>query len=169
MFEVQESSLQNLEEDFIESSITIWAISNSVEDAASSTTCHTKKTVGDSESASSDSESIDWVGIGIWVVGGAIIITLLGVLLLVLNSEDEDETQDWAEGGYEDNLTYLWCGCCCSKHWFNGKDSSRHRTACRPAPAPIVQAGPPVPAEGLPKDGQCTWTHYGQQWLDNNR
>ena len=35
VFEVQESSLQNLEEDFIESSIKIWAISNSVEDAAS--------------------------------------------------------------------------------------------------------------------------------------
>ena len=35
VFEVQESSLVNLEDEFIESSIKIWAISNSVEDAAS--------------------------------------------------------------------------------------------------------------------------------------
>ena len=106
VFEVQESSLVNLEDEFIESSIKIWAISNSVEDAASLELPVTlKRTAGDSDDTSSSSESFDWVGIGIWVVGGAIIITLLGVLLMVLNSEEEDETQDWAEGGYEDNLT----------------------------------------------------------------
>ena len=172
VFEVQESSLQNLEEDFIESSIKIWAISNSVEDAASLELPVTlKKTVGDSETASSDSESVDWVGIGIWVVGGAIIITLLGVLLMVLNSEEEDETQDWAEGGYEDNLTATY-GAVAAAPNIGSMEKTVPEIAppAGPAPAPIVQAGPPVPAEGLPEGWTMEqWNHYGQQWLDNNR
>ena len=35
VFEVQASSLNNLDEDFIETSVMVWATSNSVEDAAS--------------------------------------------------------------------------------------------------------------------------------------
>ena len=39
-----------------------------------------------------------------------------------------------------------------------------------PSPEPTVQAGPPVPAEGLPEGWTMEqWSHYGQQWLDNNR
>ena len=132
---------------------------------------HSRKQSGDSESTSSDSESIDWVGIGIWVVGGAIIITLLGVLLMVLNSEEEDETQDWAEGGYEDNLTATY-GAVAAAPNIGSMEKTVPDIAppAGPAPAPIVQAGPPVPAEGLPEGWTMEqWNHYGQQWLDNNR
>ena len=172
VFEVQESSLENLEEEFIESSIKIWAISNTVEDAASLELPVTlKRTSGTADATSSDSESIDWIGIGIWVVGGAIIITLLGVLLMILNSEEEDETQDWAEGGYEDNLTATY-GAVAAAPNIGSMEKTVPEIAppAGPAPAPIVQAGPPVPAEGLPEGWTMEqWNHYGQQWLDNNR
>ena len=172
VFEVQESSLENLEEEFIESSIKIWAISNTVEDAASLELPVTlKRTSGTADATSSDSESIDWIGIGIWVVGGAIIITLLGVLLMILNSEEEDETQDWAEGGYEDNLTATY-GAVAAAPNIGSMEKTVPEIAppAGPAPAPIVQAGPPVPAAGLPEGWTMEqWNHYGQQWLDNNR
>ena len=172
VFEVQSSSLENLEEEFIESSIKIWAISNTVEDAASLDLPVTlKRTSVDSEAASSDSESVDWVGIGIWVVGGAIIITLLGVLLMVLNSEEEDETHDWAEGGYEDNITATY-GAVAAAPNVGSMEKAVPEIAppSSPAPAPVVQSGPPLPAEGLPEGWTMEqWAHYGQQWLDNNR
>ena len=172
VFEVQSSSLENLEEEFIESSIKIWAISNTVEDAASLDLPETlKRTSVDSEAASSDSESVDWVGIGIWVVGGAIIITLLGVLLMVLNSEEEDETHDWAEGGYEDNITATY-GAVAAAPNVGSMEKAVPEIAppSSPAPAPVVQSGPPLPAEGLPEGWTMEqWAHYGQQWLDNNR
>ena len=172
VFEVQSSSLENLEEEFIESSVTIWAISNSVEDAASLELPVTlKRTSDDSESSSSGSDSIDWIGIGIWVVGGAIIVALLGTLLVILNSEEE-ETQDWSEGGYEDNLTATY-GAVAAAPNIGSMEKSVPVISPPPGPAlaPIVvQTGPPVPAEGLPEGWTMEqWNHYGQQWLDNNR
>jgi uncharacterized membrane protein len=173
VFEVQSSSLENLEEEFIESSVTIWAISNSVEDAASLELPVTlKRTSDDSESSSSGSDSIDWIGIGIWVVGGAIIIALLGTLLVILNSEEEEETQDWSEGGYEDNLTATY-GAVAAAPNIGSMEKSVPVITPPPGPAPapiVVQTGPPVPAEGLPEGWTMEqWNHYGQQWLDNNR
>ena len=173
LFEVQSSSLENLEEEFIESSVTIWAISNSVEDAASLELPVTlKRTSDDSESSSSGSDSIDWIGIGIWVVGGAIIVALLGALLVILNSEEEEETQDWSEGGYEDNLTATY-GAVAAAPNIGSMEKSVPVISPPPGPAPapiVVQSGPPVPAEGLPEGWTMEqWSHYGQQWLDNNR
>ena len=173
VFEVQSSSLENLEEEFIESSVTIWAISNSVEDAASLELPVTlKRTSDDSESSSSGSDSIDWIGIGIWVVGGAIIVALLGTLLVILNSEEEEETQDWSEGGYEDNLTATY-GAVAAAPNIGSMEKSVPVITPPPGPAPapiVVQTGPPVPAEGLPEGWTMEqWSHYGQQWLDNNR
>ena len=180
VFEVQSSSLENLEEEFIESSIKIWAISNTVEDAASLDLPVTlKRTSVDSEAASSDSESVDWVGIGIWVVGGAIIITLLGVLLMVLNSEEEDETHDWAEGGYEDNITATY-GAVAAAPNVGSMEKAVPEIAppSSPAPAPVLQSGPPLPAEGLPEVGLWSnglttanngWTTTGEiqlRWVE---
>ena len=174
VFEVQSSSLENLEEEFIESSITVWAISNTVEDAASLEIPVTlKRTSGDSDAASSGSDEIDWVGIGIWVVGGITIITLLGVLLVVLNSDEEEENQNWAEGGYEDNITATYGSVAAAPNVSSMEkpvpEISPPVASPPVASPPTAQAGPPLPASGLPEGWTMEqWSHYGQQWLDNN-
>ena len=170
IFEIQSSSLENLEDDFIETSITIWAISNTVEDAASlELPVSLKRTAGEDDAASSDASSIDWVGIGIWVVGGAVIVALLIVLLMVLNSEEEDDTPNWSEGGYEDNLTATY-GSVAAAPNVGSMEKSVPEISPPAGSPPAVQTGPPVPAEGLPEGWTMEqWNHYGQQWLDNNR
>ena len=170
IFEVQSSSLENLEDDFVESSITVWAISNTVEDAASLELPVTlKRSTGDSDAASSDGDSFDWVGIGIWVVGGATIIALLFVLLMVLNSDEEDETPDWSEAGYEDNLTATY-GAVAAAPNVGSMEISVPDSPPPSVPQPEVQSGPPLPSTGLPEGWTIEqWNHYGQQWLDNNQ
>jgi hypothetical protein len=170
VFEVQSSTLENLDDDFIETNVKIWAISNSVEDAASLELSVTLKSTSgsSSDSASSGSESWDWVGIGIWVVGGALIITLLGVLLMVINGEEEEE-QDWSDDGYEDNLSATY-GAVASAPSIGSMEKSVPEIAPPPQmpQTPEVQTGPPVPAAGLPEGWTMEqWGHYGQQWLDN--
>ena len=171
IFEVQSSSLENLGEEFIESSITVWAISNTVEDAASLELSVTlKRSDGEAEAAAAEEGSVDWVGIGIWIVGGLTIVALLVVLLMVLNSEEEEEDEHWAEDGYEDNLTATYGAVAAAPNVGSMEmtvpDSSPPTS---PAPEP-VQTGPPVPAAGLPEGWTMEqWSHYGQQWLDNNR
>ncbi len=175
LFEVQSSSLENLEEEFIESSITVWALSNTVEDAASLELPVTlKRSTSDSESASSDSDSIDWVGIGIWIVGGVTIIALLGILLMVLNSEEEEENQDWSEGGYEDNITATYGAVAAAPNVGSMEksipDMSPPIAPVSAPPQPAMQSGPPLPEGGLPEGWTMEqWSHYGQQWLDSNR
>ena len=168
-FVVQSSSLENLDEEFVETTVTVWAISNSVEDAASLELPVTlKRTSSDTETTASDGSSVDWVGIGIWVVGGAIIVALLGVLLMVLNAEDEDEEQNWAGDGYEDNLTATYGAVAAAPNVGSMEKSVPNISP--PTPEPAVQSGPPVPPEGLPEGWTMEqWSHYGQQWLDNNR
>ena len=172
VFEVQSSTLENLDDDFIETKVKVWAISNSVEDAASLELSVTLKSTSGSgsESASSGSDSWDWVGIGIWVVGGALIITLLGVLLLVINGEEEEE-QDWSDDGYEDNISATY-GAVASAPSIGSMEKSVPDIGSPPqmAQPPEVQTGPPVPAAGLPEGWTMEqWGHYGQQWLDNQR
>ena len=170
VFEVQSSSLENLDSDFIETSVTVWATSNSVEDAASLELPVTlKRTTSISESASSDGDSIDWVGLGIWVVGGALIVALLLVLLAVLNQEEEEE-QNWAEDGYEDNISATY-GSVASAPNVGSMEKSVPNISPPTSPEPVVieSSGPPLPAAGLPEGWTMEqWNHYGQQWLDNN-
>jgi hypothetical protein len=170
VFEVQSSTLENLDEDFIETNVKIWAISNSVEDAASlELTVTLKSTSGSSDSASSGSDSIDWVGIGIWIVGGALIISLLGVLLIVINSGEEEEQPDWRQEGYEDNLSATY-GAVAAAPTIGSMEKLAPDVAPPPQSpqTPTAQTGPPVPAAGLPEGWTMEqWGHYGQQWLDN--
>ena len=91
--------------------------------------------------------------------------------MVILNGEDEEETEDWSEGGYEDNLTATY-GAVAAAPNIGSMEKSVPAISPPPgpAPAPIVQSGPPVPAEGLPEGWTMEqWNHYGQQWLDNNR
>jgi len=175
VFEIQSSTLKNLDDDFIETQVTIWAISNSVEDAASLELPVTlKKTSGSGDDAASgDSSSFDWVGIGIWIVGAALIISLLVILFIVVTTVEEEEKQDWAEDGYEDNLSATY-GAVAAAPTIGGMDLQN------PPPSEVqvpqfsppaeVSTGPPVPAAGLPEGWTMEqWGHYGQQWLDNQQ
>jgi len=173
VFEVQSSSLENLEDDFIETYVTVWAISNSVEDAASLELPVTlQKSSGDGDGVNSDTGgSTDWVGIGIWVVGGALIISLLGALLMVVNGGEEEEEEDWSEDGYEDTLSATYGAVAAAPTvaaMEKPKDVPDIGLTPQIAPPVEVAAGPPVPAVGLPEGWTMDqWSHYGQQWLDN--
>ena len=175
VFEVQSSILLTLDEEFINTEVTIWAVSNSVEDAASLQLPVTLKRTSDSNDvvSSSDSDSFDWVGISTWVVGTALIIALLGALLMVLNGTEEEEEQNWAEDGYEDNLTATY-GAVAAAPTIGAPEVQMPAPDVIESPQiaapPEVVSGPPVPAAGLP-DGWTMeqWGHYGQQWLDNQQ
>ena len=175
VFEIQSSSLKSLDEDFIETHVTIWAISNSVEDAASLQLPVTlkKASSGGDEVSSGDGNSFDWVGIGIWIVGAALIISLLGVLLMVINGAEEEEEQNWAEDGYEDNLSATY-GAVAAAPTIGVMETQKPVPEIVSAPqmaeVPEVSSAPPVPSAGLP-DGWTMeqWGHYGQQWLDNQK
>jgi hypothetical protein len=174
VFEVQSSSLKSLDEDFIETQVTVWAISNSVEDAASLELPVTLKKysgVDDDEAGSNADGSTDWVGIGIWVVGGALIISLLGALLMVLNGGEEEEEEDWLEDGYENTLSATY-GAVAAAPTVGAMEYAKPVPEIDSAPeiAPPIEvvAGPPVPAVGLPEGWTMEqWGHYGQEWLDN--
>ncbi|MCH1527497.1 MAG: hypothetical protein L7S49_04715 [Candidatus Poseidoniaceae archaeon] len=173
IFEVQSSSLENLDEKFIETSVTVWATSNSVEDAASLELPVTLKRTSDvNEETAGEGGSVDWVGIAIWVVGGALIVALLGVLLMVLNGNEEEEEQNWSEAGYEDNLSATY-GAVAAAPTVGAMGVEMAVPEASPpeiAPAaPETPSGPPVPDAGLPEGWTMEqWNHYGQQWLDNN-
>ena len=166
--------MKSLDEDFIETQVTVWAISNSVEDAASLELPVTLKKysgVDDDEAGSNADGSTDWVGIGIWVVGGALIISLLGALLMVLNGGEEEEEEDWLEDGYENTLSATY-GAVAAAPTVGAMEYAKPVPEIDSAPeiAPPIEvvAGPPVPAVGLPEGWTMEqWGHYGQEWLDN--
>ncbi len=178
-FEVEESSLINLEEDFIETQVKIWATSNSVEEAASldlSVNLKKMSTGDDVEGSADGSSSIDWVLILTWVVGGAIIIALLGSLIMILNNSEEEEEKVWVGDGYEDLLSATY-GSVAAAPTIGDSGVIQSPPAVpadsppsvpAPAPEPVQNQGPPIPSGGLPEGWTMEqWQHYGQQWLDN--
>jgi uncharacterized membrane protein len=169
-FEVTESSLMNLEEDFIDTHVRIWAISNTVEDAASLDlqVTLTKMKSSDQINDAADGQSFDWIGIATWIVGSSLIIALVAVLIGVLNGgEEEEEEQDWAEEGYEDNISATY-GNVAAAPTIEPPKEIPVLAPPTPVPEPVAQTGPAIPAGGLP-EGWTTdqWQHYGQQWLDS--
>ena len=170
VFEVQSSILLNLESDFVETRVIVWATSETVEDAASLEIPVTlKRTSGAVTDSASSGESTDWVGIAIWVVGGGVIVALLGALLMVLNSGEEEEEENWLQdGGYEDNISATY-GAVAAAPTIPAMEPAKAVPEIA-TPPPAQNNGPPVPATGLP-DGWTMeqWQHYGQQWLDSNK
>jgi hypothetical protein len=167
IFEVQSSSLKNLESEFVETRVTLWAISNSVEDAASLDIPVTlKRTSSDSQDNVQSDSSTDWVGIAIWVVGGGVIVALLCVLLVVLNSGEEEEETNWLQDGYEDNISATY-GAVAAAPTIPAAEPMKFVPEIV-EPAPVQASGPPLPASGLPEGWTMEqWQHYGQQWLDS--
>ncbi|MDP6869307.1 MAG: hypothetical protein QGI21_00850 [Candidatus Poseidoniaceae archaeon] len=179
IFTVESTSLQNLDEDYVETSIMVWAKSNTVSDAASLEMMVTlKRMSADGADSTTDSQSsMDWVGIATWIVGGLTIIALLAILLVVLNGSEEEE-ESWAEDeGYEDNISSTYGSVAAAPTIGAGGIVEQVKAIpdispppLSPAPQPVVQTGPQVPAEGLPEGWTMEqWQHYGQQWLDNQR
>ena len=181
-FEIQSSTLENLANDSFLTSVTVWATSNTFEDASSYDILITlQKSSSSADSASSDEESVDWIAIATWIVGGALIITMLGVLLVILNGEEEEEVEDWQGDGYEDNITATYGAVAAAPNVANMAypsnpeiSSDEQISAKSLDPNPAIEedqtSGPPIPAEGLPEGWTMEqWIHYGQEWLNNNR
>ncbi|CAI8165893.1 MAG: Uncharacterised protein [Methanobacteriota archaeon] len=180
IFEIEASSLYNLEEDFLETSVTVWARSNTVSDAASLELVvnlqKTSVTEALDEEAESSASDFDWVGISTWVVGGLLIAVLFGILLVVLNGGEEEEEQVWGGDGYEDSISATY-GAVAAAPTIGAagmvepqKIVPEISPPSGPAPQPVVSSGPPLPAGGLPEGWTMEqWGHYGQQWLDNQK
>ena len=170
-FKVTESSLMNLEEDLIDTHVTIWASSNTVEDAASLDLKVTlaKMEASDEINDGSKGQGLDWIGIATWIVGGGLIIALFGVLITVLNGGEEEEEQPvWSEEGYEDNLTVTYGNVAAAPTIGSSMPVPDSVPPPSLPPEPVAQNGPDIPAGGLPEGWTMDqWQHYGQQWLDN--
>ena len=180
-FEIQATTLENLANDSMLTSVTVWATSNTYEDAASFEIFVTLQRTSSLESASSSEDSVDWVGIAIWVVGGILILTMLGVLIVILNGGEEEEEIEWEYGGYEDNITATYGSVAAAPNVSTMANSAPQEpsntepTTTSANEADIASSetqsqGPPIPSQGLPEGWTMEqWVHYGQEWLDNNK
>ena len=189
-FDIPASTLENLDEDFIDTSIKIWAKSNSVEESASLDLPVTLKSSESTEDSSSSSSSTDWITAGIWIIGAALIISLLFVLLMVINSTEEEEEQRWDDDGYEDNLSATYGSVAAAPtvgamgletavpesspptivnvNDVNNIANINDSAILGDANVQVETNAPPVPEAGLPEGWNMEqWKHYGQQWLDN--
>ncbi len=177
IFTIEESSLTNLDEDFLVTHVTVWAKSNTVPDAASlQLEVNLQKTsVTEAlEESASDGDDVDWIGIATWVVGSILIISLFGILIVVLNGGEEEEEQVWGEDGYEDSISATY-GAVAAAPTIGASGAVETPKSIPdisppsgPAPQPVVTDMPPLPSGGLPEGWTLDqWKHYGQQWLDN--
>ena len=90
---------------------------------------------------------------------------------MVLNGTEEEEEQDWSEDGYEDNLTATY-GAVAAAPTIGAPEIQKPVPEIvespQMVPEPEAISAPPVPAAGLPEGWTMDqWSHYGQQWLDN--
>ena len=177
IFTIEESSLTNLEDDFLVTYVTVWAKSNTVPDAASlQLEVNLQKTsVTEAlEESASDGTDYDWVGIATWVIGSLLIIMLFGILIVVLNGGEEEEEQVWGEDGYEDSISATY-GAVAAAPTIGASGAVETTKSIPdlsppsgPAPQPVISDMPPIPVGGLPEGWTLDqWKHYGQQWLDN--
>ena len=189
ILDVPSSVLETLDEDYVDTYVKVWAKSNSVEESASLDLPITLKSVESTDDESAGSGSTDWVSVSIWIVGAALIISLLGVLLMVINSTEEEEAQQWDDNGYEDNLSATYGSVAAAPtvgamgiekavpeispptvvNVANVNDVTTYDSATSgDVNSNSEVTGPPVPEAGLP-DGWTMdqWAHYGQQWLDS--
>ena len=189
ILDVPSSVLETLDEDYVDTYVKVWAKSNSVEESASLDLPITLKSVESTDDESAGSGSTDWVSVSIWIVGAALIISLLGVLLMVINSTEEEEAQQWDDNGYEDNLSATYGSVAAAPtvgamgiekavpeispptvvNVANVNDVTTYDSATSgDVNSNSEVTGPPVPEAGLPEGWTMDqWAHYGQQWLDS--
>jgi uncharacterized membrane protein len=183
-FEVSETTLLNLGSDSFSTNLTLWARSETVSDAASSTLQVVLiKQSNDVEGAGGADDSLPIGSILMWV--GFIAVMGVGVFVIVnilRTEEEEDEYGGWGEEGYENSLeaTYGSVASAPTVPVPGALPSSPPPAAPAPAmapapaaPAPAAPAAaattPPLPAAGLPEGWTMDqWEVYGQMWLEQN-
>ena len=183
-FEVSETTLLNLGSDSFSTNLTLWARSETVSDAASSTLQVVLiKQSNDVEGAGGADDGLPIGSILMWV--GFIAVMGVGVFVIVnilRTEEEEDEYGGWGEEGYENSLeaTYGSVASAPTVPVPGALPSSPPPAAPAPAmapapaaPAPAAPAAaaktPPLPAAGLPEGWTMDqWEVYGQMWLEQN-
>ena len=146
--------------------LTVWARSETVSDAASTTlqVVLVKQSNANDGAAATD-DGLPLGDIMIWV--GFIAVMGIGVFVILnilRTEEEEDDYGGWGEEGYENSLEATY-----------GPVAGALPTSLPPsapaapaAPAPVA-AAPPVPAEGLPEGWTMEqWEIYGQMWMEQN-
>ena len=156
--------------------LTVWARSETVSDAANAV-MEVNLIRMDSSSASGEgtSSGLPVEAIAMWAVFLLIIVGGVVVLLSILRTEEEeDEYANWGEDGYEDSLSATY-GAVAAAPSIPTSMPTPAPAPTAPAPAPAAaavseDAGPPLPAGGLPAGWTMEqWKHYGQQWLEQNQ
>jgi hypothetical protein len=151
------------------------------------------ETFGNPNDDLSSSGEINIMGIATWVIG-IIFILVLGVILLRVITEVEEEEEAWIDDGYEEGITSTYGGVTAAPTFSSEKTipdlatstsallsppSSSPPVAAQVTPAsamvapvatqvPVPSGPPPIPADGLP-DGWTMeqWNVYGEQWLQS--
>lgn len=189
-FEVSQTTLLNLGEDEFPTNLTLWARSETVSDAASTTlqvVLIKQSSANDGAAAVDDGlplgDIMMWVGF-IAVMGIGVFV----ILSILRTEEEEDDYGGWGEEGYENSLEATY-GAVASAPTVpvagalpTSLPPSAPAAPAAPAPAPAapapapapaapapVAAAPPVPAEGLPEGWTMEqWEIYGQMWMEQN-
>ena len=189
-FEVSQTTLLNLGADEFPTNLTLWARSETVSDAASTTlqvVLIKQSSANDGAAAVDDGlplgDIMMWVGF-IAVMGIGVFV----ILNILRTEEEEDDYGGWGEEGYENSLEATY-GAVASAPTVpvagalpTSLPPSAPAAPAAPAPAPAapaqapapaapapVAAAPPVPAEGLPEGWTMEqWEIYGQMWMEQN-
>ena len=195
IFTVSQVTLDNLGQPSLYTNLTLWAQSQTVSDAASTTLQLQLIETGASseDGANSDSDGIDIVSILTWIGFIAVFLVGIGVIFRILTEEEEeDDYGGWGEEGYEGSVEATYGAVAAAPTVPVAGALYEPPTAMppaapaamppAPAPAPAapaqvplptapeaVESAPPVPAGGLP-DGWTMeqWEVYGQMWLEQN-
>ncbi len=192
IFTVSQVTLDNLGQPSLFTNLTLWAQSQTVSDAASTTLQLQLIETGASsdDGADSDSSGIDVVSILMWLGFISIFLVGIGVIFRILTEEDEeDDYGGWGAEGYEGSVEATYGAVAAaptvpvagaSYQAPSSMPPAAAPAAMPPAPAPAApvaptpalgtaETAPPVPASGLP-DGWTMdqWNVYGQMWLEQN-
>jgi hypothetical protein len=196
IFTVSSTTLNNLGSDSLFTNLTLWAESQTVSDASSTTLqLQLVKTGSDlsTDGTSGDSDGVDIGSILTWI--GFIVVLLIGVgviFRILTEEEEEDDYGGWGEEGYEGSVEATYGAVAAAptvpvagaaydipKSLPSISPPAGAPPAAAPpiAPAPTAPSpqlstaatAPPVPAAGLP-DGWTMeqWNVYGQMWLEQN-
>ncbi len=193
-FDIPPSTMDNIVGGEFVTNITIWARSETVSDAASLTmdvTLLSSEKFGNPNDGISSSGDIDILGIATWIIG-IMLIVVLGIVLLRVITEVEDEEEVWADDGYEEGITSVYGEVAAAPSFSTEKTipdlaastsallspptlsppvAAQNTPALAPpvaAQVPVPSGPPPLPAGGLP-DGWTMeqWHAYGEQWLQS--
>ena len=195
--DVTETTLKNLASDTLTVNLTVWARSETVSDAANQKVEVTlvRADAGGDENVEGAGAGLPFEEIALWLV---FILVLLGgaaVIMMILRSGEEegDDYANWGEDGYEDSLSATYGAVAAAPTVPMSMPTPETPVAAAPeATSTVVQnitynindsaisggiaapvtasAGPPLPEGGLPAGWTMEqWSHYGQQWLDQNQ